>query len=425
MAPNQLPSSQRAVQQGDDGRPLLVSEAAIPSLPPGFVLVKTFAVALNPADYKILKNFPIPGAYIGTDFSGTVVQVADDVKSNPLKPGTMVCGAAFGFAPAPRQANGAFAEYVRTPADLLMRVPSSNPSDPSSPDEGVMGLLQAATLGTAISACLLALWSPDALGLPGTPDTPDAPNLSEKPVPVLVYGGSTATGTIAVQLLKLSGYNPIATCSPRNFDLVRGRGASAVFDYSVPDVAAEIKAHTGGRLKYVLDCISNVDSVATCYSAIQRPGGRYVSLERVPDELLTKRRAVRPTFVMASEAFGQDIKLGQGGYDRMASQEKLVASFLFHKVLPRNPTCPSVYRDPFYELFLMSMINLPACQPRKLKEEISVFGVGIESGSGPEDAMILVRKEEGLRAFKVALFHTKQLFSVTSDWVAPLRHAWS
>lgn len=46
---------------------------------------------------------------------------------------------------------------------------------------------------------------------------------------MLVYGGSTATGTIATQLLELSGYDPIATCSPRNFDLVRSRGASAVF----------------------------------------------------------------------------------------------------------------------------------------------------------------------------------------------------
>lgn len=317
MTPSkQLPPFQRAIQQGDDGQPRLVSDASIPSLPPGYVLVKVSAVALNPSDYKILNNFPIPGAYVGTDFCGTVVQVADDVDRNTLKLDTIVCGASFCFSPAHRQASGAFAEYVRARADLLLRVPPS----PSLGDH-TMGSIQAATLGTAISTSCLALWSPGSLGLKGTPDTP---NLSEKPPPlVLVHGGSTATGTIILQLLKLSGYDPIATCSPRNFDLVHSRGASAVFDYSSRDVATKIRAHTGGRLKYVVDCIGNVDSAIMCYEAIQRPGGRYVSLERVPKELLAKRQAVHPKFVFAGEAFGEDIELGKNsGYDRPANKEQ-------------------------------------------------------------------------------------------------------
>lgn len=321
MGQDQLPSSQRAIQQDDDGRPYLANEAVVPSLPPGFVLVKTSAVALNPSDHKLLTNFPIPGAFIGADFCGTVVQTAaEGVGSADLvKPGTEVCGSTFGFAPTHRLASGAFAEYVRARADLLLRVPPPSSLDKDTDTDATMGPRQAATLGTALSTCSLALWSADTLDLPGTPDSPE---LSKKPIPVLVYGGSTATGTIAVQLLRLSGYDPIATCSPRNFDLVRGRGASAVFDYSTPDVAAKIRMHTGGRLKYVLDCISDVDSVTICYGAIQRPGGRYVSLEQVPEELLAKRRAVRATFALAAEVFGEDVMLGQDGYDRPASREK-------------------------------------------------------------------------------------------------------
>ncbi|KAI1372087.1 zinc-binding dehydrogenase [Hypoxylon crocopeplum] len=313
----QLPSSQRAVKQGDDGRLCLVEDAAIPPLPPGFVLVKTYAVALNPSDYKIAHNFPIPGSYIGTDFSGAVVQVADDVDPDTVKLGAMVCGASFGFSPVHRSANGAFAEFVRVRASSLLFVPPHS----LSPDKSTntISLLEAATLGTAISTCILALWSPDALGLQGTPDNP---MVSEKPTPVLVYGGSTATGTIALQLLKLSGYDAIATCSPRNATLARDRGASTVFDYTASNVAAAIKTRTGGRLKYALDCISDADSAGICYAAIQRPGGRYVSLERVADEVLAKRRAVRPTFVMAAEAQGEAIVLGREGYDRAASREK-------------------------------------------------------------------------------------------------------
>ncbi|KAI0894507.1 zinc-binding dehydrogenase [Annulohypoxylon nitens] len=314
-SPKRLPNYQCAIQQGDDGKARLVNNAAIPTLPPGYVLIKTSAVAINPTDYKILQNFPVPGAYVGIDFCGTVVQAADDVDLNALKLGTMVSGCSFSFTTAHRLASGAFAEYVRARADLLLRM------NPSHFLEGnTMSATQAATLGISVSTCCLALWSPEGLGLQGTPDTP---NISEKRASqVLVYGGSTATGTIAIQLLKLSGYDPIATCSPRNFDLVRGRGASAVFDYSIPDVAARIKLHTGGRLKYALDCISNADSVLVCYEAIQRPGGRYVSLEYVPDDLLAKRKAVRPNFVFAGEIFGEEIELGDSRYDRPPNKVK-------------------------------------------------------------------------------------------------------
>lgn len=310
-----IPTTQRALQQGEDGRLRVVNDAPIPPLLPGYVLVKTHAVALNPSDHKITTGFPIPGAYSGSDFSGTVVQLADDVDPAAWPLGSQVCGAAFGFSPSHRLASGAFAEYVRARGDLLLRIPSTT----NNGGLERMDFLHAATLMTALSTCSLAFWSPDGLDLAGSPESP---LLSEKPTPVLVYGGSTATGTMAVQLLRLSGYEPIATCSPRNFDLVRDRGASAVFDYSAPDVAADIKAHTSGRLRYVLDCISTPESAAVCYGAIQRPGGRYASLELVPAELLARRRAVRAGFVLAAEAFGEDIELGYEGYDRPASGEK-------------------------------------------------------------------------------------------------------
>ncbi|KAI1825865.1 MFS general substrate transporter [Xylaria intraflava] len=338
MVLEQLPSSQRAVQQGHDGQARLVDDAAIPPLLPGYVLVKTSAVSLNPSDHKIMKNYPVEGAYVGTDFSGTIVQAADDVDASIMGPGTVVCGSAFGFASEHRQANGAFSEYVRARADLLLRI------NPSSDSRGgsAMPLLEAATLGIAISTCILALWDPDALGLPGTPEAPD---VSEKPVPVLIYGGSTATGTIAAQLLRHSGYDPIATCSPRNFDMVRERGVSAVFDYSDPDVAAKIKTHTGGRLKYVLDCISDADSVAVCYGAIQRPGGRYASLELVPSDWLAKRRAVRAAFVLAAEAYGEEIRLGSSSGDRENScPDTQVAAIL---VEPNGVAQPAPFKPGF------------------------------------------------------------------------------
>ncbi|KAH8164216.1 hypothetical protein CIB48_g4029 [Xylaria polymorpha] len=321
MEPKHSPSPQSAIQQGADGRLYIVDGVNIPPLMPGYVLVKTAAVALNPSDHKLLRNFPLPGAFAGADFSGTVVDVADDAINTSVqtRPGDKVGGAAFTFAPEHRLASGAFAQYVRARADLLLRVPP--PSAAMAMDGNRIGMLEAATLSTAIATCVLALWSTDSLGLSGTPEEPLL--LAKPAVPVLVYGGSTATGTIAVQLLRMSGYDPIATCSPGNFDLVRGRGASAVFDYAdAGGVVARIRSHTNGRLKYVLDCISDANSVVICYDAIQRPGGRYASLEKVSDELLARRQAVHHSFVLAAEACGEAIRLGQAGYDRPADTQK-------------------------------------------------------------------------------------------------------
>ncbi|KAK6071844.1 zinc-binding dehydrogenase [Seiridium cupressi] len=300
MALAQLPATQHAIQQDS------------------YILVKSFAVGLNPSDHKLATKFLIPGAYIGGDFSSEVVQIADDVNASSLglEHGTLVSGVAIGFNPRNRKTNGAFAEYVRIRADLVLRLPGRPLETPPEKDLAV-GPLEAATLGAAVLTCILALWSTDGLGLTGTPDVPDR---SEHPIPVLVYGGSTATGTLALQLLELSGYNLITTCSPRNLDLVRSRSATTVFDYAASDVAEHIKARTGGRLKYTLDCISDTQSVGVCYASIQRPGGRYVSLEMISDELLATRRAIHLSFILAAEAGGEEAKLGSEGYDRPASR---------------------------------------------------------------------------------------------------------
>lgn len=91
--------------------------------------------------------------------------------------------------------------------------------------------------------------------------------------PVLGYGASSATGTIAVHLLHLSGYDPGATCSPGHFDLDPGRGAVTAFEYDDPDVAGKNKAHMGGRIRYVFDCIADDQRVTCCLAVDDRPGG--------------------------------------------------------------------------------------------------------------------------------------------------------
>jgi len=197
-----VPSLQTAIKQAVGGVLKVTSNAAVPPLQPGMVLLRVAAVGLNPTDYKMPANFPTPGATAGCDFAGTVVAVGsekdnddDDVmvtgdphgiRHTRLQPGDRVFGAVHGSNPADK-AQGAFAEYVLVPASMVARVP-----------EGVSWEQAAALGGVGHGTVAQALWT--CMGLPYTPDNPAK---GEETFPVLVYGGSTATGTMAIQLLKL------------------------------------------------------------------------------------------------------------------------------------------------------------------------------------------------------------------------------
>jgi hypothetical protein len=45
---------------------------------------------------------------------------------------------------------------------------------------------------------------------------------------ILIYGGSSATGALAIQF---AGYKVVTTCSPNDFEPVRALGAGVVLDY--------------------------------------------------------------------------------------------------------------------------------------------------------------------------------------------------
>lgn len=63
----------------------------------------------------------------------------------------------------------------------------------------------------------------------------------------------------AIKALSAAGYKVVTTASPKNFDLVKKLGASAVFDYKDPEGPAKIKAwakENGGDIKAALNSIS-------------------------------------------------------------------------------------------------------------------------------------------------------------------------
>lgn len=164
-----------------------------PLLSKHHVLVRVLAVALNPTDHKMITHFPRPGVMVGCDFCGVIEQSSNSAESDATSPagrltvGTRVCGGVFPYAGSEGSSSGAFAQWVVADARLLLRVP-----DPwNDLQAAAVGSVSWGTVGSAIS-------DPDALGLRGLPSLPSA-----KKEPVLVYGGATASGTMACQLLRL------------------------------------------------------------------------------------------------------------------------------------------------------------------------------------------------------------------------------
>jgi NADPH:quinone reductase-like Zn-dependent oxidoreductase len=152
----------------------------------------------------------------------------------------------------------------------------------------------AATLGVGISTVGQGLYQELALPFP--------PSKVQEPTSILIYGASTATGTLAVQYAKLSGCEVIATASPRNFDLLRKLGADQVFDYNEADVGAKIRKATNNKLKLVFDCISEHNSFEISAAALSSEGGHLSALLPVTN---FPRDDVKTNFTFAYNALGE------------------------------------------------------------------------------------------------------------------------
>lgn len=91
-----------------------------------------------------------------------------------------------------------------------------------------------------------------------------------------------------MQLAHISGYKVVSTASPRNFELVKARGADVMLDYRDADVVAKIKAAAGDAIENVLDTISEKDSQRISAASIHPDGGNLVLLLAKIDEAINR-----------------------------------------------------------------------------------------------------------------------------------------
>lgn len=230
-----------------------VKSIPLPELRPTYMLIKVDSVALNPTDYKHITygSSDAPVSVVGCDYSGTVLEIGSEV-TKQFKIGEKVFGCAHG-SHFTETYSGVFAEYAMVKGDVTMHAPTD-------PDPG-LGMDDLATLPLGCITVGQGLFQPGkglSLNFPG------AGKGNEEWV--LIYGGSTATGTLGIQFAKLAGYKVVTTCSPRNNDLVKSRGADKIFDYNDPECGAKIRAFTENKLKYAWDTVG--ESPHICAEAL-------------------------------------------------------------------------------------------------------------------------------------------------------------
>jgi NADPH:quinone reductase-like Zn-dependent oxidoreductase len=210
----------------------------------GQVLVKVAATSFNPADVAFRAGYlseiiPLTLPHIpGLDLAGTVESVGPGVTG--WKTGDAV------VAVLPMADDGAAAEYVLAPADLLALAPTT------------VDLADAAALPASGLTAWQALFEHAGLTARQT---------------ILVNGAGGGVGGYAVQLARRAGATVTATASSRSADRLRGHGADTIIDYTVTPVAEA----ADGQFDVVLNLVANSPEDAAALVGLVADGGIYVS----------------------------------------------------------------------------------------------------------------------------------------------------
>ncbi|KQR52648.1 NADPH:quinone oxidoreductase [Leifsonia sp. Leaf336] len=254
-----------AAQPGD-AEVLTLAEVPDPQPRPGEVRIRVIAAGLNGADLSQRRgHYPSPpGApeWPGLEVSGVIDAVGDDVEPGLWNEGDLVCALLPG---------GGYAELVTVDAGLVLPVPAG--VDP----------VEAAGLPEVAATVWSNVFDLGALGAGET---------------LLVHGGSSGIGSMAIQLARALAAHVIATAgSPEKAAFCRSLGAEAAVDYRTDDFVAAVAAFTDGRgADVVLDIVGGA-YIARDLEALAT-GGRIMSIavrDRTPAAvdmgLLMRKRA--------------------------------------------------------------------------------------------------------------------------------------
>ncbi len=241
-----IPKMMRAIDPEAPGGPevLTIVERPVPTPGEGEVLIRVAAAGVNRPE--VLQRMgmypPPPGApsILGMEVAGTIVATGAGVE--PELVGQPVCALIAG---------GAYAEYAVAPYGQCLPVPEA------------LSMAEAA----AMPETLFTVWTNlFERGYAAEGDT------------VLVHGGTSGIGTMAIALCNLFGVTVIVTAgSDDKCAAAKAIGADHAINYKTQDFVAEVKAITGGAgVAVVLDMVGG-DYVARNMQCLA-DDGRHVSI---------------------------------------------------------------------------------------------------------------------------------------------------
>ncbi|WP_328615569.1 NADP-dependent oxidoreductase [Amycolatopsis sp. NBC_00355] len=242
----------------------------------GQVRIRVAATSFNSVDGNIRGGFmrgPIPVELPhtpGLDVAGTVDALGAGVA------GVEVGADVIGFLPM--DGDGAAAEYVLAPADVLTPAPKSVP------------LADAAALPVVALTAWQALFDHGKL---------------RSGQRVLINGAGGAVGGYAVQLAKGAGAHVIATASPRSGDAVKSAGADEVVDHTTTGVTAAVTE----PVDVVLNLAPVEPAELAALVTLVRPGGVVVNTTVWMPAPADEERGVRGIDLFVRSDAGQLAKL--------------------------------------------------------------------------------------------------------------------
>ncbi|WP_319457486.1 MULTISPECIES: NADP-dependent oxidoreductase [unclassified Mycobacterium] len=237
----------------------------------GQVLVKVAGTSFNPVDAGIrggylTEAFPITLPHVpGIDVAGTIAELGDGVTDWNV--GDAVVGL------LPMDTDGAAAEYVLAPAEVLATAPRS------------VALADSAALPTVGLTAWQALFDVAALKAGQT---------------ILINGAGGAVGGYAVQLAKQAGAVVTATAKAASADRLRRHGADEIIGYL--DYTAAPLAVDGQPFDVVLNLVSTTPDETAALASIVADGGFLVGTMTSGPEDPARRVRTQRVFVHSDAA---------------------------------------------------------------------------------------------------------------------------
>lgn len=251
-----LPSEPNwVIDPGQDGSLGSVSTVQLPrtELDSREVRVHVESVGLNFSDVLVALGAQDPGASLGLEFAGYILETAEDV--HDFQPGDRVVGMGF----------GTFGPRIITKADLVAHAPEH--------------------LSFNELAAIPIVFATAALGF-------DLAKL-RKNDRVLVHSAAGGVGLAAIQLVQAAGAEVYATASTSKHEFLRRVGIQHVFDSRSTDFGQEILAATdGGGVDIVLNSLTSEGFIDASLSCLKK-NGRFIEIGRLnifTEEDMTRER---------------------------------------------------------------------------------------------------------------------------------------